>query len=107
MGRNVHTLASWPSSTPTLKPNSESASEPVGRPRSESALAKPNPWIRPNAKAAIQRVRLTTGKTLLAEARTTDNAIADSTQREGSDAMDSAASESVIECATVNAVTIL
>ena len=44
---------------------------------------------------------------LLSAARTTDSAIADSTQREGSETIPSAASVNVIECATVNAVTIL
>jgi hypothetical protein len=48
-----------------------------------------------------------TGTTLLAAASATESAIADSTQRDGSATRSSAASVSVIECATVNAVTIL
>ena len=42
---------------------------------------------------------------LLSAARTTDSAIADSTQRDGRLTTPSAASDSVIECASVNAVT--
>ena len=44
---------------------------------------------------------------MLVAASTTDSAMADSIQREGSDTSPSAASDSVIECAMVNAVTIL
>ena len=42
---------------------------------------------------------------LLSAASTTDSAIADSTQRDGRLTTPSAASDSVIECASVNAVT--
>src|SRR5260370_32667 len=90
-----------------LNPASDSASEPDGRPRSDSAPAKPKPWISPNPNAAIQRPLATTGNRLLSAASTTDSAIADSIQRDGSDTTPSAASDSVIECAMVNAVTIL
>ena len=44
---------------------------------------------------------------LLSAASTTDSAIADSIRRDGSAITPSAARLSVIECATVNAVTIL
>ena len=57
--------------------------------------------------ATIQRRPWTTGKTLLSAASTTEVAIADSTSREGSEITPSAARLSVIECATVNEVTIL
>ena len=40
-------MASWPSSTPRLKPTSASSSAPCGKPRSASTLAKPKPWISP------------------------------------------------------------
>src|SRR5205814_7035273 len=90
-----------------LKPASESASDPEGKPRSCSAPAKPKPWTRPKPNAAIQRPRATIGKRLLRAASTTESAIADSIHLDGSDTTPSAASDSVIECATVNAVTIL
>ena len=49
----------------------------------------------------IQRLPYTTGRTLLSAASTTDAAIADSTSRDGRLITPSAASDSVIECATV------
>ena len=45
------------------------------------------------------------GHTLLAAASTTDNAMADSTRREGSEISPSAAIDKVIECANVKDVT--
>src|SRR6185369_14763401 len=89
----------------TLKPTSASSSVPCGRPRSASTLAKPKPWISPKQNATIQRRPWNTVKTLFSAASTTDSAIADSTQRDGSDSTPSVASDSVIECATVNDVT--
>src|SRR5438105_6792685 len=106
-GRKSPTMQSWPISTPMLKPASDNASEPDGNPRSCSAPAKPKPWTRPKPNAAIHLARPTTGNRLLSAASTTDSAIADSIQRDGNDTMLNAASDSVIECATVNAVTIL
>src|SRR5205809_322889 len=90
-----------------LKPASDSARPDVGRPRSWSAPAKPKPCSSPKANAASHRPPATTGNRLLSAASTTDNAIADSTQRDGSDTTPSAASDSVMECAAVNAVTTL
>src|SRR4029450_7328356 len=106
-GRNAATIAIWPNSTPPLKPASDNASDPGGKPRSCNAPAKPKPCSNPNANAAIQRPRSTIGKMLFSAASTTESAIADSTQREGRETSPSAASVNVIECATVNAVTIL
>src|SRR5882762_574382 len=83
------------------------SSAPCGSPRSLRTLAKPKPWISPKAKATIQRRPCTRGNTLFSAARTTEVAIADSTSREGSEITPSAARLSVIECATVNEVTIL
>ena len=98
-------MASWPSSTPMLKPARLHASVAVGSPRSASTLAKPKPWIRPKPKATIQRRPPISGRRLFAAATTTEAAIADSTQREGRVTHSSAASDSVIECAAVKAVT--
>ena len=58
-----------------------------------------------SAGTAIQRPFATTGNRLLSAARTTDSAMPDSTRRDGSTTIDSAASDSVMECASVNAVT--
>src|SRR3989442_12295218 len=90
-----------------LNPASERASEPDGKPTPCRAPAKPKPWSSPKPNAAIQRTRATIGNRLLSAASTTESAIADSTQRDGSVTTSSAASDSVIECATVKAVTIL
>ena len=98
-------MASCPASTPRLKPTSASASAPFGNPRSASTLAKPKPWISPKPKATVQRRPVNSGKTLFSAASTTDAAIVASTAREGSDTMPSVASVSVIECASVKAVT--
>ena len=77
------------------------------RPRSASTLAKPKPCTNPNAKATAQRRPWTSGNKLFSAASTTDAAIADSTQREGSATQPSVARLSVIECASVKALTIL
>src|SRR5258706_7884087 len=100
-------IASCPSSTPTLKPTSATSSALRGRPRSVSTLAKPKPWIRPKPNATAQRRPCTSGQRLLSAASTTESAIVDSTSREGNWMIDSAASDNVIECATVNEVATL
>src|SRR5581483_12316133 len=74
---------------------------------SASTLAKPKPWMSPKPNATIQRRPWTRGQTLFSAASTTESAIADSTRREGNCTTDSAASESVIECATVKEVATL
>ena len=61
--------------------------------------------MRPKAKATIQRRPPTSGQTLFSAASTTDAAITDSTTRDGSAIKPSVASDKVIECARVNAVT--
>jgi len=63
--------------------------------------------MRPNVKAINQRRRCNTGKILFSAAITTDAAITDSTSRDGSLMISRTARLSVIECATVKAVTIL
>lgn len=62
---------------------------------------------RPKPKATSQRRRWTIGRRWLSAASITDSAITDSTSRKGSSTSDSAAAESVIECATVKAVATL
>src|SRR4051812_30211768 len=98
-------MASCPASTPRLKPTSASTSDSCGKPRSDSTLAKPKPWIKPNTKAIIQRRSRNSGNTLLSAAISTEAAMVDSTSRDGKLSTPSAASDKVIECATVNAVT--
>ena len=90
-----------------MKPTSASSRASRGRPRSASTLAKPKPWIRPKPNATAQRRSCTSGQMLFSAASTTDSAMVDSTSRDGSVITDSAASESVIECATVNEVATL
>src|SRR6185436_12225130 len=99
-------MASWPSSTPTLKPTSASNSTDCGSARSDSTLAKPKPCTSPNTNATTHRRASTVGQMLFSAASTTDAAIADSTQRDGSATTCSVASVSVMECASVKAVTI-
>ena len=98
-------MAICPTSTPALKPNSDNTKASAGKPSSAKTLAKPKPCIKPKPKATSQRLCSTTGQILLAAASTTDSAIADSTNREGSDTSPNAASDKVIECAAVNEVT--
>ncbi len=50
------TIASWPTSTPRLKANSDHPSAACGRPNSFSTDAKPKPWIRPNTAASQARI---------------------------------------------------
>ncbi len=50
------TNTSWPISTPTLNAKSVQPSARLGKSISRSTFAKPNPWIRPNAKAIQARV---------------------------------------------------
>ena len=49
------TTSSWPISTPTLNENSDQPSARAGRSISRSTLAKPNPWMKPNANAIHAR----------------------------------------------------
>ena len=59
--RNNPTTASWPISTPRLKPSNASTSVCCGRARSASTLAKPKPWIRPKPKATSHSRRVQIG----------------------------------------------
>src|SRR5258706_471424 len=63
---------------------------------------------RRSAEAAGRKAAMiASGPMLFSAASTTESAMVDSTRREGSAITDSAASESVIECATVNEVATL
>ena len=74
---------------------------------SASTEAKPNPCSSPNAKAMRARLSVKSGKTLLSAATMIEAAITDSVNRLGRRTTSSAASVSVIECASVKAVTTL
>ncbi len=78
-----------------------------GSPISASTEAKPKPCSSPKAKAMRQRASVISGNTLFTAATMIEAAITDSVSRPGSRMMSSAASDSVSECASVNAVTTL
>ena len=105
--------ASWPISTPTLNANNASGMSPRGKPMSESAPAKPKPCRRPNENATNQghrAVRLgwpADARTISQASRRMLSAIAASTGGPGTCTTPSVASASVIECATVKAVTVM
>ena len=105
-GRNTATIVSCPNSAPLLKPASDNAAIPPASPGPAKAPAKPKPCCNPNANAATSDRARQSGRHYSVR-RAPPSAIADSTQREGSETSPSAASVNVIECATVNAVTIL
>jgi len=88
-----------------LKPSSAPISSCDGSPRSISTLENPKPCSRPSANATAHRAS-TVRSRLLSAAATTESAIAVSTNRDGSDTSPVAEITSVIECASVNAVTI-
>src|SRR4029077_18552425 len=54
-GRQSATTRACPTSTPTLKPRSESSRPWAGSPSSRSAEEKPKPWTRPKQKLTSQR----------------------------------------------------
>ena len=106
-GRKTATMASWPTFDAEVEAHQRQrqrvAAAGPGRPaRWRSRSRGSGRSRRPPSSAA----RGTRGHTLFSAASTTEAAIADSTQREGSDTTPSVASDSVIECASVNAVTI-
>ena len=103
--KNTTTMASCPSSTPTLNPPSATASACVGRPRSSNTLAKPKPWISPNTNASRHRFSENQPSKLFSAASTTDSAITGSTTLAGGSTHFMTDSPRVMECATVKAVT--
>ncbi len=76
-------MASWPSSTPRLKPKSESPRFSRSSPISSSAPAKPNPWNSPNPNTTSQIRPRNTGNTRSAAAIAIEAAITTSTSRPG------------------------
>ena len=90
-----------------LKAASAGTTAFAGRPNSCSALAKPKPWMSPKAKVTFQRPSMSREKKFSTATNTIEAAIAGSTMVLGMTTICSAASDSVIECASVNAVTIL
>ena len=116
MASDVSTAAmktSCPISTPTLNVNNASGMSPRGRPISESAPAKPKPCRRPNENATSQghrAVRLgwpARERAISQASRRMLSAMAASTGGPGTCTTPSVASASVIECASVNAVTVV
>ena len=105
--RNSPTNISWPGSTPRLKPNSASASSArqaeIGQHAGEAEAVDQAEAERDQPDAARAR----SDTTLFSAAIATEAAIADSTRRDGRVTTPSAARLSVIEWATVNAVTTL
>ena len=117
----TRTMASCPISTPRLNENSDQPSAAAGSPNSFNTAAKPNPCTRPNTAAIMGRIsrgfagppsfpgfrvagpRLTSR--LSAPTKTMLKAIAGSTMCPGGEKMSSAASDSVMLCPMVNAVT--
>src|SRR5579864_8117733 len=100
------TTISWPISTPRLNEKSDQPSALAGRSISRRTLAKPNPWMNPNAKAIQARTsRPSRTSRLSAPTYTMLNAMAGSMIRAGGDTRLRAASESVMLCAIVNDVT--
>ena len=100
------TIANWPISTPTLKPSRQTANEVLDKPRSIKTLAKPNPWINPNENAITQAGIRLTGYRFKSAAATIESAITTSTAWLGRTTISMTDSQSVMECATVNTVTI-
>ena len=102
--------ATCPISTPTLKAASAVARwSPANCSDSRSAKAKPKPCTSPKAKAAIQRRPALAPKTFSIASHRIDAAISSSTSggnHSASGAKPLADAISVIECATVNDVTI-
>ena len=88
-----------------MKPPRAATNALAGNPKSSSTLAKPKPCTRPNTKAKRQRLSELTPSKLFKAASTTDKAIAGSTKSGGGVSHSMMVRPSVMECATVNAVT--
>ncbi|MCY1549461.1 hypothetical protein D9M68_856280 [compost metagenome] len=88
-----------------MSPPSASASCCAGRARSSNTFAKPKPWMRPKAKARRQRLSENQPSRLLSAARITESAITDSMMATGGLIQPRMDATSVMECATVKAVT--
>ena len=89
-----------------LKAASAGTTPPCGTPISVSAEAKPKPWMKPKRKVLRQRLSTSREKKFSTATKMIEAAISASTKVEGSVKILSAASDSVIECEMVKAVTI-
>ena len=100
------TTISWPISTPKLNENSDQPSASRGKPNSRSTFAKPNPCTSPNTSAThARRSRPSPRTRLSAPTNTMLSAIAGSMMLGGGVTMSSAASDKVMLCPIVKAVT--